>query len=73
MPFLTPYVQTDLFINTCKSDNSSNINEVIKAVLSSSFFFLRKDFTHTKSTKSTKSTKRHKDPSGKSTKMQISK
>ena len=44
---------------------SSNINEVIKAVLNSLFlFFLRKDFAHTKrtkSTKSTKSTKRHKD------------
>ena len=39
---------------------SSNINEVIKAVLNS-LFFLRKDFAHTKSTKSTKSTKRHKD------------
>ena len=35
----------------CKQD-SSNINEGIKAVL----FFKRKDFTHTKSTKSTKST-----------------
>ena len=35
---------------------SSNINEVIKAVLNS-LFFLRKDFAHTKSTKSTK---RHK-------------
>ena len=42
---------------------SSNIDEVIKAVLNS-IFFLRKDFAHTKSTKSTKnskSTKRHKD------------
>ena len=37
---------------------SSNINEVIKAVLNS-LFFLRKDFAHTKSTKSTKW---HKDP-----------
>ena len=35
---------------------SSNINEVIKAVLNS-YFFLRKDFAHTKSTKGTKSTK----------------
>ena len=35
--------------------NSSNINEVIKAVVSSFFIFLR-----IKSTKSTKSTKRHK-------------
>ena len=34
---------------------SSNINEVIKAVLNSLFFFLRKDFPRTKSTKSTKS------------------
>ena len=32
---------------------SSNLNEGIKAVL----FFLRKDFTHTKSTKSTKKRK----------------
>ena len=30
---------------------SSNINEVIKAVLNLLLFFLRKDFTHTKSTK----------------------
>ena len=36
---------------------SSNINEVIRAVLNS-LFFLLKDFAHTKSTKSTK---RHKD------------
>ena len=35
---------------------SSNINEVIKAVLNS-YFFLRKHFAHTKSTKGTKSTK----------------
>ena len=35
---------------------SSNINEVIKAVLNSLFFYLRKDFPRTKSTKSTKST-----------------
>ena len=35
---------------------SSNINEVIKAVLNS-YFFLQKYFAHTKSTKGTKSTK----------------
>ena len=49
----------------CKKINfSSNVNEVIRAVLNS-LFFLRKDFTCTKSTKSTKtepseSTKRYK-------------
>ena len=43
-----------------KLQTSSNINEVIWAVLNS-LFFLRKDFARTKSTKSTKSTKRHKD------------
>ena len=51
----------------------SNINEVIRAVLNF-FFFLRKDFTRTKSTKrtksnkstkSTKSTERHKDTQAK--------
>ena len=36
---------------------SSNVNEVIRAVLNS-IFFLRKDFAHTKSTKSTKRYKR---------------
>ena len=35
---------------------SSNINEVIRAVLNF-LFFLQKDFAHTKSTKRTKSTK----------------
>ena len=41
---------------------SSNINEVIRAVLNSLFFFLQKDFARTKSTKSIKSiksTKKH--------------
>ena len=33
---------------------SSNINKFIRAVLNFFFFFLRKDFTHIKSTKSTK-------------------
>ena len=42
---------------------SSNINEVIKAVLNS--IFLRKDFAHTKSTKSTK---RYKDTRAKAQK-----
>ena len=40
-------------------NESSNINEVIKAVLNF-LFFLRKDFVRTKSTKSTKSTKNTK-------------
>ena len=43
---------------------SSNINEVIRAVLNPSFF-LQKDFARTKSTKSTKSMKRHKDTQAK--------
>ena len=34
---------------------SSNINEVIKVVLKTLYYFLRKDFARTKSTKSTKS------------------
>ena len=56
---------------------SSNINEVIKAVLNS-LFFLRKDFAHnetaksSKSTKSPKSTKSHKDTRAKAQKTQIS-
>ena len=55
---------------------SSNINEVIRAILNS--FFSVKDFARTKSTKSTKSiksTKKHKSTKtqpNKSTKMQIS-
>ena len=45
-------------IHACGKINfSSNVNEVIRSVLNSSFFFLRKDFARTKSTKSTKSTK----------------
>ena len=43
------------------SPESSNKNEVIRAVLNPLLFFLRKDLAGTKSTKSTKSTKRHKD------------
>ena len=44
-------------IHACNRMNfSSNVNEVIKAVLNS-LFFLRKDFAHTKSTKTSKSTK----------------
>ena len=43
-------------------DVSSNINEVITAVLNSFFFFLRKDFARTKSTNITKW---HKDTQGK--------
>ena len=38
---------------------SSNINEVIKAVLNS-LFFLRKDLAHIKSTKSTKKHQKHR-------------
>ena len=36
------------------SKRSSNVNEVIRVVLNSLFFFLQKNFTCTKSTKSTK-------------------
>ena len=52
---------------------SSNINEVIKAVLNF-LFFLRKDFAcakitkSTKNTKSIKSTKRHEDTRAKAQK-----
>ena len=56
-------------IHACGKINfSSNVNEVIRSVLNSSFFFLRKDFARTKSTKNTKNTK-----STKSTKTQPSK
>ena len=41
---------------------SSNINEVIRAVLNFFFFFFRKDFARTKSTK------RHKDTRAKAQK-----
>ena len=57
---------------------SSNVNEVIRTVLNSLFFFLRKDFARTKSTKSTestkptKSTKAQPSKSTKSTKTKIS-
>ena len=50
---------------------SSIVNEVIRAVLNSFFFFLQKDFTRTKSTKKHKkhkNHKKHKDATGKSTK-----
>ena len=47
---------------------SSNVNEVIRTVLNSLFFFLRKDFARTKSTKSTESTKSRKAQPSKSTK-----
>ena len=39
---------------------SSNINEVIRAVLNSLIFFLQKNFALTKSTTSTKNTKTQK-------------
>ena len=48
----TKIVDVCLFSN--KDDNSSDVNEVIRAVLNPLFFFLQKDFAHTKSTKSTK-------------------
>ena len=45
-----------------KQKFSGNINEVIKAVLNSYYFFFYEKILHAlKSTKSTKSTKRHKD------------
>ena len=45
-----------------KLEISSNVNEVISAVLNSLFFFLQKDFTRTKSTKSTKTPRqKHKN------------
>ena len=53
------------FENSClssMSNTSSNINEVIRAVLNSFFFFTKRFCTHQnspKSTKSTKSTKKH--------------
>ena len=50
------------------AETSSNINEVITAVLNFLLFFLQKDLAHTKRTKSAKSTK-----STKSTKTQPSK
>ena len=37
--------------------NNSNVNKVIRAVLNSLLFFLRKEFAHTKSTKRYKRTK----------------
>ena len=53
---------------------SSNINEVISAVLNSLFFY--KKILHAqkaqKNTKSTKSTKRHKDATKQKQKTQIS-
>ena len=50
-----------LTFSDCRS--SSNINEVIRALLNS--FFITKSNKNTKSTKSTKSTKRHKDTQAK--------
>ena len=57
----------DKKIHACNKMNfSSNVNEVIRAILNPLFhFFLQKDFARTKSTKSTKtqpskSTKRYK-------------
>ena len=43
-----------IILNTKHPSASSNVNEVIRAVLNSLFFFLQKDFARTKSTKSTK-------------------
>ena len=42
-----------LFMSGYKWDKSSNVNEVMRAVLNS-LFFLRKDFTHTKKTQKRK-------------------
>ena len=51
---------------------SSNINEIIRAVINSLFiFFSQKDFTHRKITESSKSTKSTKTQPSKSTKTQI--
>ena len=43
-----------IIIKNLDSKRGSNVNEVIRAVLNSLFFFLQKNFTCTKSTKSTK-------------------
>ena len=56
----TPWI-SDIWLllhseNWPENEDSSNVNEVIRAVLNS-LFFLRKDFACTKSTKSTKNTK----------------
>ena len=71
MIFFKPaWVLLNFFINW-DSSVSSNINEVVKAVLNSLLFFYQK-ISHApkaqkapKSTKSTKSTKRHKDTQAK--------
>ena len=47
-------------VESSKNNVSSNINEVIRAVLNSLLFFLQKDFARTKSTKRTTSTKAQK-------------
>ena len=55
------HAQLQIFI---QANISSNINEVIRAILNLFFFFLQ-DFSHTKSTKSVKSVKnvkKHKTP-----------
>ena len=50
-----------IIIKNLDSKRGSNVNEVIRAVLNSLFFFLQKNFTCTKSTKSTDTTKqKHK-------------
>ena len=40
-----------IILNTKHPSASSNVNEVIRAVLNSLFFFLQKDFARTKKTK----------------------
>ena len=61
-------------LKTCKlmPATSSNINEVIRAVLNSLFFFFYEKILHapksTKSTKSIKSIKRYKDTQAKAQK-----
>ena len=60
-----------LFKNKNSSNiNSSNINEVIRAVLNF-LFFLQKDLAGTKVPKSTKSNKKHKNATKKKHKMEI--
>ena len=56
-------------IHACSKMNfSSNINEVIRAVLSSLFLFTKRFSTHKKALKTQKSIKRHKDTRAKAQK-----
>ena len=51
------HAQLQIFI---QANISSNINEVIRAILNLFFFFLQEDFTHTKSTKRIQANKNKK-------------